>query len=254
MYNICSKQYFDFLFALTSKEIKARYKRAIFGFLWVILNPLLQMLVIGFIFSFFIQIPNYHLFLLSGLLTWGFFSLSLAKATPSIMYESSLLRKAPFPIEAIPLAIILSNFFHTVITFSMLVPYIIFFHHFSVVRLLFLVTGLAWILVLTAGLSLLTAAFQVKYRDIAFFVQSLLLLWFYATPIMYSLELVPAKIHWLFAINPLTAIFQLIQNSITGQGEISISIFTGNVIISFLFCSLGIYTFNKRKKYFVDWL
>src|SRR3989337_4058776 len=99
------RNYFDFLWEMTEKEIKARYKRAIFGFLWVILNPVLQMIIIGVIFSYFIKIPNYFLFLFTGLLPWQFFSLSLTKATPSIVYERSLLQKARFPIEAIPISI-----------------------------------------------------------------------------------------------------------------------------------------------------
>src|SRR3989344_7145799 len=101
------RYYFDFLLAMTEKEIKARYKRAVFGFLWVILNPLLQMIIIGAIFSFFIKIPNYFLFLFSGLLPWQFFSLSLSKATQSIVNERELLQKAKFPIEAIPISIVL---------------------------------------------------------------------------------------------------------------------------------------------------
>ena len=84
------KQYFDFLWAMTEKEIKARYKRAVFGFLWVILNPVLQMFIIGIIFSFFIKIPNYFLFLFTGLLPWQFFSLSLSKATPSELFFKKL--------------------------------------------------------------------------------------------------------------------------------------------------------------------
>src|SRR3989304_9448269 len=114
------KHYLDFLWAMTEKEIKARYKRAVFGFLWVVLNPVLQMIIIGAIFSFFIKIPNYFLFLLAGLLPWQFFSTSLSKATPSIVHERSLLQKAKFPIETIPISLILANFFNMVVSFVLL--------------------------------------------------------------------------------------------------------------------------------------
>src|SRR5262245_48806610 len=99
--------YLDFLWAMTEKEIKARYKKAVFGFLWVVLNPLFQMVVMGLVLSYFITIPNYFLFLFTGLLPWNFFSLSLAKATPAFVNERNLLLKAKFPREAIPFSIIL---------------------------------------------------------------------------------------------------------------------------------------------------
>src|SRR3990167_10860018 len=100
------KNYFNFLWAMTEKEIKARYKRAVFGFLWVIINPLLQMIIMGLIFSFFIKIPNYFLFLFIGLLSWTFFSLSIGKARPSFVNDRALLQKAKFPVEVIPLSVV----------------------------------------------------------------------------------------------------------------------------------------------------
>ena len=132
MNSIGFKNYFDFLWAMTEKEIKVRYKRAMFGFFWIILNPLLQMLIIGLIFSFFIKIPNYFLFLFSGLLLWQFFSLSVSKTTPSFIYERSLLQKAKFPKEAIPISIIISNFFNLLISLILLLSFLllspIFYH------------------------------------------------------------------------------------------------------------------------------
>src|SRR3990167_5732195 len=103
-----SRHFFDLLIGMTEKELRARYKNTLFGFLWMFINPLLQMLVIGFIFRLFIKEPieNYFLYLLVGLLVWNFFSLSLTKTTPSIVNERSLIKKAKFPREVIPLSII----------------------------------------------------------------------------------------------------------------------------------------------------
>ncbi|MEK7801481.1 MAG: ABC transporter permease, partial [Pseudomonadota bacterium] len=84
---------------MTEKELRARYKHTVFGFVWLVVNPLLQMIIIGFVFTFFMKEPiklyNYYLFI--GLLVWNFFSLSLTKATPSIMFERALIKKSAFP-------------------------------------------------------------------------------------------------------------------------------------------------------------
>src|SRR3989344_4134477 len=120
------KNYLEFLWVMSEKETKVRYKRAVFGFLWVVLNPSLQMLIIGVVFSLFIKIPNYFLFLFTGLLPWQFFSLSLSKATPSIVNERSILQKAKFPIEAIPISIILANLFNMIVSLTLFIIILIF--------------------------------------------------------------------------------------------------------------------------------
>ncbi|OGM12189.1 hypothetical protein A2V80_02920 [Candidatus Woesebacteria bacterium RBG_16_39_8b] len=248
------RNYLDFLWAMTEKEIKARYKRAVFGFLWVILNPLLQMLIIGAIFSFFIRIPNYFLFLFTGLLPWEFISLSLTKATPSIVYERSLLQKAKFPIEVIPISIILSNFFNMLISFGLFCLILIFLRRITFLSLALFVPTFIWLLLFTIGLTLLTSSLQVKYRDVSFFIQTILILWFYATPVLYSLSLIPAQIHLLFSLNPLTSIFELLHFALLNQGLIDFKIMIINILISIFIFIMGVIIFKREHKYFVDWL
>jgi len=248
------KNYFDFIWAMTEKEIKARYKRAVFGFLWVVLNPILQMVIIGVIFSFFIKIPNYFLFLFPGLLVWTFFSLSMSKTTPSIVFERSLLQKARFPIEAIPISIVLANFFNVVISLVLFLVILVVFQNVTFPQILLLIPALIWLLVFTIGFSLLTASLNVKYRDVNFFVQTILILWFYATPIVYSLSIVPAKLLPFFSLNPLTSIFELLHLSLLNQGNLDYQITIVNIAISVIVLLAGIITFKREVRTFVDWL
>jgi ABC-2 type transport system permease protein len=248
------KHYIDFLWAMTEKEIKARYKRAVFGFLWVVLNPVLQMIIIGLIFSFFIKIPNYFLFLLVGLLPWQFFSISLSKATPSIVYERSLLQKAKFPIETIPISLILANFFNMTVSLVILFFLLGFLNKLMFPQILLVVPALIWLLAFTIGLSLLTASLQVRFRDINFFVQTLLILWFYATPVLYTLSLIPKTLYPLFAINPLTSIFEIMHLSLLGQGVVNNQIVFLNLSTSVLVTFVGIFIYKRKYKFFVDWL
>ena len=250
------RNYLDFLWAMTEKEIKARYKRAVFGFLWVILNPLFQMIIIGVIFKFLIDIPNYFLFLFSGLLPWQFFSLSLSKATPSFVYERFLLQKAKFPKEAIPISIVLANFFNLIIAFVVLSAFLLVTGNLDIQQLLILVPAMLWLLTLTTGISLLTSSLNVRFRDINFFVQSILILVFYATPILYNLSLIPRKHRILFSMNPLTTIFELIHLAVVNQGhrELSASILLANVVVTLMIVTIGILVYKKQHQFFVDWL
>ena len=246
--------YIDFLWAMTEKEVKVRYKRAAIGFLWVVLNPVLQMLIVGFIFSFFIKIPNYFLFLFTGLLPWTFFSSSLSKATPSIVYERYLLQKAKFPIEAIPVSIILSNFLHALVSFALLFSFLLVTDRLIFPQVILVIPSLIWLLAFTIGISLLTSALYVRFRDINFLVQTALALWFYGTPILYNLTLIPAGFRFLFALNPLTSIFELFHFSVLNQGVVDYQIAILNLLSSIIIIVFGIVIFRKQNRYFVDWL
>ncbi len=245
--------------AFTEKEIKARYKNAVLGFLWLFLNPLLQMAVIGFVFAsiFRFGIDNYYLFLFTGLLPWSFFSLSLNKATPSIVYERNLIQKSNFPREIIPLSIVLSNFFHLLISLFLLLVFLALTGKWQVFLpfnfFLFLV-GLFFLVLFTASLTLLTANFNVFWRDITFFTQALLLVWFYATPILYPLSFLPDSFRKLFYLNPLSGIFSLFQQVIIGPENFPPVVLLFQFAFIVFFSIFAIILFRNRSKYFADWI
>ncbi len=246
----------ELLQGMVKRELVTRYKNTLFGFLWVVINPLLQMFVIGFVFRFFIKDPiqNYYLYLLIGLLIWNFFSLSLSKATPSIVNERNLIKKARFPREVIPLAIILSNFTHLLIAFGILLVPIILTGILSISNFPRLIEGVILLLSFTTGLSLLTSALNVRFRDINFFVQAILIIWFYATPIVYSINVIPHNLIWIWRLNPMTSVIQLFQNALISAPAPGIAMFTSNSLVTLTVLYLGIKTFKKESRNFDDWV
>lgn len=200
-----AEHWLDFLVTLTQKELKARYKHTVAGFLWSFVNPVLQMLVIGLVFQHFIPHAsnNYFLFLFAGLLPWNFFSSTLAKTTPAFFFERYLIQKAKFPKEIIVLSIVLSNFVNFLVSSGILAIAAVIVFGVPTLSLLFLIPTTLWLLLLAVGVSLLTASLNVRYRDVQFFVQAALPLWFYATPIVYSLDFVPQSLRRILVFNPL---------------------------------------------------
>jgi ABC-2 type transport system permease protein len=250
------QHFFELLFAMTEKELRARYKHTIFGFLWIIINPLLQMIIIGFVFTFFIKEPiqYYYFHLFIGLLIWNFFSLSLTKTTSSIVFERTLIKKARFPHAVIPLSIILSNsinFFLALLFFT--VP-VLFLHTLRLSSILFILMGTIQLMIFTVGISLLTTALNVRYRDVAFFVQALLIVWFYATPIIYSFKLLPISIIWLWRFNPLTSTLQFFQHGFLGEPLPGLFMTSVNLLVIFTVTILGLRIFIKESNNFDDWL
>jgi ABC-2 type transport system permease protein len=241
---------------MTERELRARYKHTVFGFFWLVANPLLQMLVIGFVFTFLLAQPvkNYYFFLFIGLLVWNFFSLSLSKTTPSIVYERSLIKKARFPHAVIPISIILSNFIHFLLAFLLYLIPVLFLGTISWISIPLVFVSFILLLTFAVGLSLLTTSLNVRFRDVNFFVSALLIIWFYATPIMYSLTMIPRPVLWLWRANPLTSILQLLQQALLGLPGPGPAMLASNVGVVFLTAVLGIYVFKKESKNFDDWL
>lgn len=255
------KEYFNFLLVMTEKELKARYKNALLGFLWIFLNPLLQMLVIGFVFQHIVRfdVANYYLFLFPGLLFWNFFSYTLNKTTPSIVFERNLIQKAKFPRESIPLSIVFANFFNFSISLFLLIFYLIIsgniqLNNLGIQQFINFIFSITWLLSFTLGLSLLTSALNVKFRDISFIIQALVILWFYATPIIYPTNFIPEKISFIFQINPLTYPLELLRSSLINTALPSLEILRTNIFISSIIIVLGIIIFKKESKKFSDWL
>ena len=250
------QHFLELLWGMTEKELRARYKHTVFGFFWLVANPLLQMLVIGFVFTFLLAQPvkNYYFFLFNGLLVWNFFSLSLAKTTPSIVYERSLIKKARFPHAVIPISIILSNFIHFFLAFLLYLIPVLFLGTISWISILLVLVSFILLLTFTVGLSLLTASLNVRFRDVSFFVQALLIIWFYATPIMYALTMIPRHLLWLWRFNPLTSILQLLQQALLGLPGPGPAMLLSNIGVISVITVVGIVIFQRESKYFDDWL
>jgi len=257
----------DFLFAMTEKEIKARYKHALLGFLWILLNPIIQMLVIGFVFQFFIpvKVDNYFLYLFAGLLPWNFFSYTVAKNTPMIINERSLIQKANFPRESIILSVVLSNLFHFLISLALLImllvldkvlieSYSVFETFRYILRIGLVIPFIIWLTILVSGFSLLFSSLNVKYRDVNFIVQAIIPIWFYGTPVIYSIDLLPEILRPLFYLNPMTAIIDGFHYALLNQEFYSIDLALLSLAISLMVFDLGWKVFEKESKFFDDWV
>ena len=252
-----SKKYWlDFTFTMTLKEIKARYKRVLFGFIWIFLNPLLQMLVIGFIFQYFVPMrtDNYFSFLFAGLLPWNFISYTVNKCTPLFMNERSLIQKANFPRESLVFSIVFSNLFHFFCSLLLLIVYTLIFSFLTLSKFFILIFAIMILIIFVSGLSLLLSTLFVKFRDIKFIVSALMPIWFYATPIIYQRSFLPLWLDTLIQFNPATGILELFQYVFVDTFSIDYKVVLLSVFISICFFILGTYIFNKNCAYFDDWL
>jgi ABC-type polysaccharide/polyol phosphate export permease len=197
--------------SLVARELKARYRGSVLGFVWSFINPLLLLAIYAFIFTTIM--PNrvegaqpYALFMLCGILPWTWFSSSLTEAAGSLISGGNLIKKVLFPAEVLPIVSVLANMMHFFLALPIVVVFLVIYRHPpDAADLVWLPVVILVQLVFSIGLALLLAALAVHFRDIRDVLANLLTLWFFSTPIIYPWfqpELQP-YVH-LFNLNPFT--------------------------------------------------
>jgi homopolymeric O-antigen transport system permease protein len=197
--------------SLVARELKARYRGSVLGFLWSFINPLLLLLIYTFVFT--VIIPNrnevaqpYAVFMFSGILPWNWFSSSLTEASGSLVAGGNLIKKVLFPAEILPIVSVLANMVHFFLGLLILVAFLIYYRHWpDPAGLLWFPVAVLVQLVFTTGLALFLSALTVHYRDIRDLLTNILTFWFFATPIIYPWQDENVRRYkLLFDLNPFT--------------------------------------------------
>lgn len=164
-------------------------------------------LVITFVFTvvFKAEIEDFTLFVLAGILPWMFFSGALSEAAPSLLAQKSVLHQFSLPKEVLPLSCVLSYFMNFLISWCIVYPAFFFRNP----EILPAATLLPVIFLLTyffvSGIGLLFSVINIVLRDLEHLLGILLMFWFWATPVFYSIEMVPARFQWFFNLNPMSS-------------------------------------------------
>jgi len=204
-------RYRGLISSLVARELKARYRGSVFGFLWSFINPLLLLLIYTFVFT--TVIPNeeprtkpYALFMFSGILPWTWFATSLSDAAGSLLAGGNLIKKVLFPAEVLPIVSVLANMVHFFFGLTILVFFLLVYRHYpSPSDLVWFPVAVAVEFVFATALALLLSALTVHFRDIRDILANVLTLWFFATPIIYPwFQPNVQRFHTLFNVNPFT--------------------------------------------------
>ena len=204
-------RYRGLISSLVARELKARYRGSVFGFLWSFINPLLLLLIYTFVFT--TVIPNqvegvqpYALFMFCGILPWTWFATSLSDGAGSLLAGGNLIKKVLFPAEVLPIVSVLANMVHFFFGLTILVVFLLVYRHYpSPSDLVWFPVAVAVEFVFAVALALLLSALTVHFRDIRDILANVLTLWFFATPIIYPwFQPNVQKFHTLFNVNPFT--------------------------------------------------
>lgn len=193
---------------MTVAQLKARYRRSFLGFLWSLIMPLFQIVVIGFVFTGLLQhdIPNYTIQFLVALLPWIFFNDTVLGSCPTYLKFANVVKKIYFPRWALPMSIVGSSFVHFLLSMTVL------FAVFAVVPVtfhpifFFLIPLTLILMVMLCGLSLLFSVLHTYYQDVEYALTAIVRMLFFVTPVMYPTSMIPEHYQYWFLFNPLATI------------------------------------------------
>lgn len=206
------------------REIKTRYAGSFAGILWAVIGPVFTILLFYVLFAFIFQVRvpeiaargGYFYFLVGGLLPWLSISDGLSRAAGTLVGYEQFLQKQAFPVEILPLTSVIGALLPQLVGSVILLFLVLQAGIFSFQLLwLFPIALLAQILV-TLGLGLALAILAVHFRDLLHALPLALQFFFYATPILYQLNMVPEEFHWLFMLNPFTSLILTYQAAFLG--------------------------------------
>ena len=240
--------------SLVVRDLKARYRGSVLGFLWTFLNPLLLMATYGLVFSVYMRMgmENYTPFLMTGLLPWTWFSSSLLMGATSIVEGGGLIKKVFFPPQILPTVTVLAN------TVNFLLSLPLLFLLFFVFRVKIGWASLALFpvmviqLLLTMGLVLIVSALTPRYRDLSQLLSNLLMLWFFLSPVLYPASQVPEQFRFTLVLNPMAPPVIAYQDALFYNKPPDWEALGGTALVAALAFLVGVLTFDRFKSSFAE--
>ena len=236
------------------KEIRGRYKNSVLGVLWTFLNPLLQLAVYALIFPLILKTtqPYYVIFVCIGLIPWTFFTASVSQSAFTIIANGNIIKKVYFPREILPLSVVTSGLVNFLISTIIIIAFCFIYGLGLTKYVLFFPLIMIIQFILQLGIAFILSALTVYFRDLEHFVQIILQVMFYATPIVYGKDDIPEAFSFIIKLNPVAHLINAYRSIFYDQtvpDMKNLGILFGASIV---FCIIGYFIFKKLQKGFAE--
>jgi lipopolysaccharide transport system permease protein len=254
-------RYRDLLLMLVKRDYVTFYKQTILGPIWFFIQPIFTTVVYVFLFGRLAGLSTdgtpQIAFYLAGITIWNYFSESLTKTSTVFKDNAAVMGKVYFPRLIMPLSIVVSALMKFGIQFGLFVAVVGYFALIEEsIQPNLWVLAAPYLLLLMAcfslGLGMIFSSLTTKYKDLVFLLTFGIQLFMYATPVVYTLSLIPMEYQWIILANPLTPIFECFRYGFLGSGSFEPSSLVLSSGIIFLILGFGVLVFNKLEKSFMD--
>jgi lipopolysaccharide transport system permease protein len=251
-------KYRELLYFLTWRDVLVRYKQAIFGVAWAILQPFLTMVVFTVVFNQIIGVKSpdpalpYAVFSFAGLLPWQFFAGALARSGVSLVGNSNLLTKVYFPRLVIPFSAVLAGLVDLCISFFVLIGLMAVYGIVPSWQVVFLPLLVLLALAAAVAVGLWLSALNVLYRDVQYVIPFLVQLWMFLSPVIYPISKIPdGPLRIAFALNPMTGVISGFRWALLGQEFPGDYLLISIVVVVPLLVG-GLFFFKRMERVFAD--
>lgn len=253
-------KYRDLIIMFVKRDFKTMYKQTILGPLWIVINPILTTLMQVFVFGNIANISTdgmpQFLFYMAGNTMWLYFSGCLTKTSSTFTANAAVFGKVYFPRLVTPISIVISGLISFLVQFFIFIAAVIYYTcigkiqpNLWVLATPFLVLELA---LLALGCGIIISSLTTKYRDLAVLVTFGVQLWMYGSAIIFPVSSLTEKWAAMIMLNPVVPVVELFRYAYTGHGTVSIAHLAGGLCITVVILFIGIISFNKVEKTFMD--
>ena len=254
-------QYRDLVWLFFKRNYSTRYKQTILGPMWLVFNPLITVSLYALIFGRLAGlsangVPQFLFYLCSNAL-WAFFATCLTETSNTFTANAAIMGKVYFPRLVMPMSSVLTGMLDMLIQLAMLVlaivGYCIVGYNFGINLSILLVPALILqVGLLGLGCGIIIASLTTKYRDLVILVGFGVQLWMYATPVVYTTEIIPQKYLGLYMLNPMASIIECFRSVILGISTDAWQYWGISWAVTFVVLFIGVILFSKIEKTFMD--
>ena len=250
------RAYYELLYFLIWRNIKIRYKQTVLGAAWAVIQPFFTMVVFSIFFGRLAHISSgdvpYPIFAYTALVPWTFFANALTQAGNSVLEHERMITKIYFPRLLLPTAAVLSGLLDFLISFSILIGMMIWYHRMPTVNIWLLPIFVLMATFTALGVGLWLSALNVEYRDVRYVIPFLVQFWLFLTPIAYPSSLVPEKWQALYGLNPMAGVVEGFRWALLGSPSVSMQLILVSLIVVVVVLISGLYYFRRMEETFAD--
>jgi len=252
--------YRGFILGSVKREFQSKYRNSLLGAAWTVLNPLSMIVVYTVIFSkvMHARLPGvdnnlaYSIHLCAGVLTWGLFTEIVGRGQNIFIENANLLKKLSFPRLCLPVIVVANALVNFVIVFGLFTLFLVFSGNFPGWAYLALIPTLALLVLFGIGLGITLGVLNVFFRDVGQFFGIFLNFWFWLTPIVYAVEILPQRVQSLMRFNPLARLMEAFQSILVLGAWPNWYSMWPVLVLALALCVLGMRLFRKHAGEMVD--
>jgi lipopolysaccharide transport system permease protein len=249
-------RYRELLYFLVLRELKVRYKQAILGAAWAVIQPVFAATIFTIVFGMFAHLPSdglpYVLFAFAGVIPWTYFAEALRRSSTGLVEDSELIRKIYFPRLVLPVAAVIAPLADFLISLAVLVVLMIWYRVSPTPHLLLLPPFIAMNVGLALAFGLWLGPLNVRYRDVKHILPFLIQVWMYASPVVYPLSMVPERWRLLYSLNPMVGIIEGFRWTLLGTTAPDATAMALTTALTVVLLVSGVMFFKRAERSFAD--